>query len=265
MERFELSKAKGELTKCTTAKKKSKDEGKPVLTNDVHMLIVVDERSRDAVEFLFPGHQDVENAVAGRDGAYGGLKMQTKGDVGELNVTVYDGTGQNEIWKFERIGLQGQPTLLMNSLGDSRLHLRLAAKLSKKDMGKLVDYVEADIYISAEVSAPMLPGLAAAAVTAAAIEATQPLNGSASTPVQQRLDGAMTAEELLEFRKGEQMTRSDFVDWLAEKDISISEKSLQRYESGSRDVPDDVAAAVRHAVAQVKTPAVIAEEPRPAA
>jgi len=243
MEKFELDKAKGVLKKCTTAKKKSKDDDKLVLTNDVHLLIVVDKRCRDAAEYLVPGHEFVEKQVAARDGSHTGLEIQTKGDVEELNVVIYDGTGNNEVFRFERIGLMGRPKMLINSLGDSRLALRLNAKLSKKDMGKLVDYIDADVYVSAEVSQPLLPGMAKGKAISDAIEATQPLNGNA--PTQPNLDGTLDGDGLRTLRENAGMSRPEFVEFLAEKDVIVAIKSLQRYENGDRPMPDEFAQSVK--------------------
>lgn len=238
MERFKLDKAKGTLKKCTTSRKKSKDDGKPVLLNDVHFLIDVDDRCKDAVDYVFPSYSDVENAVAGRDGAHRGVKMQANGDVPELNVSIFDGTGNTEVWKFERVEIHGRPELLINSIGDSRFALRLNAKLSKKDMSKLVDYIDADIYISADVAQPALPGIEPK-------ETVTMYREGDGDPVQQNLDGSLTADDLLAFRSHENMSRSEFVEWLAEKGLDVSAKSLQRYETGERDIPDELSTLVR--------------------
>lgn len=253
MEKFELDKAKGVLKSCNTSKKKGKDEGKLVLNNDVKLMIVVDKRCEKAVDFLFPAYASVENEIASRDGSHPGIEFQTKGDTPELNVTVFDGTGQNEVWSFERIELQGKPKLLINSLGDSRLVLRLNARLSKKDMSKLVDYIEADVYVSATVSQPLLPGLKAGKEVSEALEAVHPIgerkgksNGKA---LQQNLDGSMSHDELRTFREDAGWSRPDMILELDNAGVSVSARSLARYEAppddGGRAIPEQLANAVK--------------------
>jgi len=242
VEKFELSKAKGTLKKCTTSKTKSKEGSKSVLTNDVHLLLVVDKRCEKAVDYLFPGYGAVENAIAARDGDHRGVKIGTKGETPELNVTVFDGSGAVEVWKFDRVSLHGKPELLINSLGDSHLALRIDAKLSKKDMSQLVDYIDADIYVSAEVAQPLLPGLEASPKAGDDKKADKKMNG---TPVQQKLDGSMTGDELRSLRETGELSRPQLIDRLAVQGVAVSAKSLQRYEGGARDVPDEVATAVR--------------------
>lgn len=250
MEKFELKLAKGLLKKCTTSKKKSKEDGKPRLSNDVQFLIVVDKRCHQAVEYLFPNYKKIEEGIINRDGDHPGMSMQAQGKTPELNFTVYDGGGSNEVFCFERVSLKGSPRLLVNSLGQSRLEVRLDAKMSKKDMSKLVDYIDSDIYIDAEVAQPLLPGIADAKAKSEAIEATQPLSDDSdddSEPTQQNLNGSMPAEELRAFRENNEWSRAELIEWLGTMGVSVSPKSLQRYENGARDVPNAIAEAVQAA------------------
>lgn len=157
MDSFSIDEASGILKKCVTAKSKTKDDDEATLTNDVHLIVEVNEKSSGAVECLFPGYLLMAGAISEYDGDHAGVKIQAKGGSPALNVTVSDQSGEL-IFSFERANLNGQPTLSINGKGDGRLSIRLDAKMSKKDMSKLVDFIDADIYVSAAVSQPSLPG-----------------------------------------------------------------------------------------------------------
>jgi len=231
MDSFSLDKAKGVLKKCTTSKTKGKEDGKAVLTNDVLLHVRVDSRAEKAVDHLFPGFKHVEQCVAARDGDHHGLKLQARGDVGEINVTVFDGGGNKEVFAFQGVRLKGSPTLLVNSLGDSHLVLRVDAHLSRKDMGALVDYIDADVYVTAEVTQPELP-MTASTVTAKIVIA----------PAQTDLTGP-SGDEVRQAREERAMTRGDLVLALEAAGHVTSVKSLQRYESGERQIPPELASA----------------------
>lgn len=240
MNDFILKKAKAVLKKVTTQKKKSKEESKPVLANDMHLHVVVDDRAHKAVGRLFPGFDHNEKKIAGLEGNHPGMKMQTSCDIPEVNIKVYDSGGKEEVFAFDNIGLAGQPQLFINSLGDSHLFLRVNPRLTKKDMSRLVDYIEADVYISVEVAQPSLPGVNN--------DDGGPKNGKANgakvIPIQKDIEG-LTGAELREIRDGLEVNREEMVKLLAQHGVTISVRTLSRYERGERIPPPEVGNAAQ--------------------
>lgn len=251
METFELEGAACRLVECRIRKKKVKNKDKLEQRNVVKFLVSVDERSRKACEYLFPMHEQVENGVAARSGTHPGLEMKASTDIEKLSIHIEDEAGKT-VWDFGGIRPQGKPTLKINRLGDSHLEIGFDPRMSSKDMGKLKDYVEADLYMTAKYTQPELPMKGA--------------NGSAEpkeeAPVQENLDGSMPHEDLAGFREKMGMNRGEFVMWFADQGVVVSSKSLGRYERGERVIPDELADVVR--AAMVKPEAVEPDSIEPA-
>jgi DNA-binding transcriptional regulator YiaG len=134
----------------------------------------------------------------------------------------------------------------MNSIGDSRLQIRIDARLTKKDMSRLVDYVDADIYISAEVSQPDLPGMHSPKHDYSDMDGKAESKKEPSEPVQITIDGEMDGEQVRALRENAGIKRPELIElFTAKAGLDVSVKTLQRYESGERPLPPEFQDAVR--------------------
>jgi len=231
MDSFSIDEASGALKKCVTARTKAKDDDETILTNDVHLVIEVNEKSADAVECLFPGYKSIAEAIGEFDGEHAGVKIQAKGGTPSLNVTISDQAGEL-IFSFERTSLNGQPALSINGRGDSKLSIRLDARMSKKDMSKLVDFIDADIFVSAAVSQPNLPGF-------------DTVTKAERDDEEQPDESSMTPHEMKAARENNGMTASDLVEHLSGYDLHVSVSNVLKWEDGSMGVPVSIANFIR--------------------
>jgi DNA-binding transcriptional regulator YiaG len=227
MDSFVIDEANGALTKCVTARSKSKDNDEAVLTNDVHVVVEVSKKSSKAVECLFPGYRFMAEAIGEYDGDHAGVKIHAKGSLPALNVTIFDQNGEL-VFTFDRVSLNGQPVLSINGSCESTLSIRLDARMSKKDMSKLVDFVDAEIFVSAVISQPNLPGFTVG------VDAEK-----------NEEDSSMTPEELKALREGNNMSADDMVDHLSGYDLHVSQTSVLKWEDGSASIPLAIANTIR--------------------
>jgi hypothetical protein len=228
---FSIDEAPGSLTKCVTARSKAKDDDESILTNDIHINVEVGERSSSAVECLFPGYRLMSGAISEFDGDHAGVKMQAKVSMPALNVTISDEEGE-PIFRFEQASLNGQPALSINGSGDSRLSIRLDARMSKKDMSKLADFIDAEIFVSADISQPSLPGFDVSAKKGPVSES-------------RREDSDMTPIEIRDARESRGMTANDLVEHLGGYDLHVNVSNVLKWEDGSASVPASIANFIR--------------------
>lgn len=99
---------------------------------------------------LFPFAIEAMSLIAGREGDdKRGLDLKARGQIGALHVDIYEGEVSGEpAFSFPLVESQGKPRLAIDEKGNGVIHLKVKATMTKRDLGEIGIYTDADVFVS---------------------------------------------------------------------------------------------------------------------
>lgn len=152
---FFLQKAKCRLRKCISERIRDSEGESERLRNSLALIIEHGAGSKDAFQHFFPAYDAVELAVAGDEG-HSGVDMSASRQIPDSTFMIYDPATSSQIFSLPSTRLKGKAKLKTNTLGESYLQIDLATQVPREDMSKLMDYLDADLEVSAAQMQPDL-------------------------------------------------------------------------------------------------------------
>lgn len=219
-----INKCKAHLVEQKSKGDKTDEEHEHKVKTTVKFTMDLGPGNEDAMAELFPGLKAVQDAISEFDGDHPGVELKSCAMPPPLFFVVQDGSGTSDVFRWQNVTLQGKAKMTITSLGSGRIEMTFVASVSREDMSKFSDYLDADVYIStAEQQLDLFSDNERG--VAEAFEAQAP---DATT---------MTALDFRALRMAMGWEVADVVEEFGHADLPVNVRDVQAWDDGERPIP----------------------------